>query len=69
MGSSEEILSIHKRVYSILNTICIFQNTTNCMFASHNHKGRRGRDHMVVGFLTTDAISDSGSWRGVLWDP
>ena len=43
-----------------------FQNTANCMFASHNHKGRRGRDHMVVGFLTAYAISDSGSWRGVL---
>jgi len=36
------------------------------MFASHNHKGRRGRDHTVVGFLTTYVISDSGSWRGVL---
>jgi hypothetical protein len=39
------------------------------MFASHNHKGRRDRDHMVVGFLTTYTISDSGTWRGVLCDP
>ena len=28
------------------------------IYISENHGGHRGRDHMVVGFTTTYAISD-----------
>jgi hypothetical protein len=28
------------------------------IYTSENHGGHRGRDHMVVGFTTTYAISD-----------